>query len=156
MGLREDIQQQPISELALRPYVAVDAQTTVRNAVTKMKQLNLGAAIIVDSAGKAVGMFDEKKLLRLLTERPGGLDEPVGTHLSQQIVCLPRTATIAQLIATMQSRNLRWVCVVDDGGNPVAMTGLRGVVDYVADYFPRQVKVQPMDVKLAMEEREGA
>ncbi len=156
MGLREDIQTQTVSDLVLRPFVAVRGQTTIRQAVAKMKQFNLGAAIIVDDAGKAVGMFDEKKLVRLLNDRPGALDEAVGTHLSQQIVCLPTTATIADLIKLMQSRNLRWVCVVDEEGKPTAMTGLRGVVDFVADYFPRQVKVQPMDVKLAMEEREGA
>jgi hypothetical protein len=49
------------------------------------------------------------------------------------------------------------VSIVDADGRPTALTGLRGVVEYVADYFPRQVKVQPIDgSKVSIKTREGA
>jgi CBS domain-containing protein len=101
-------------------------------------------------------MFTEKLLIRLLAHRPEAVDEPVAEHQSVRIVCLRGEEPIARLITTMQKHALRWVCMVDGDGRPTALADLRGVIEYVADHVPRIVKVQPIEPKLSMEQREGA
>jgi len=157
MGLRENILRDPVSALQLRPFVAVTPDATVRQTVQAMRDKQMGAASIIDDTGKYIGMFNEKMLIRMLTADPSGLDEPVEQHMTRKIYTIKQDDTIAHLIAVMQSWNLRWVTIVDDAGKPTALTGLRGVIEYVADYFPRQVKVQPNDSsKVSIETREGA
>ena len=46
--------------------------------------------------------------------------------------------------------------VLDDEGRPVGLTGQKGVMEYIAEHFPRQGKVQLMESKLHMDHREGA
>ena len=156
MGMREEIQGQTISQLSLRPYVAVTAETTVRQTVQKMREEEIGAAIVVDQSGKAVGLFTEKLLVNLLATDPSHMDEQVSHHMSRHLISLRKTDTIAKLILTMQRHNLRWVCLTDEAGRPVALTGMRGVIEHVADYFPRLVKVQPFNLNISVEQREGA
>ncbi|QNN21087.1 CBS domain-containing protein [Planctomycetales bacterium ZRK34] len=157
MGLRENILREPISVLQLRPYAAVTADATVRQAVEAMRDKQIGAAMIVDEAGKTLGMFNEKMLIRLLINDPTLLDEPVEKHMTTNIFTVQASDPIARLISTMQNRRLRWVSINDAEGRPTALTGLRGVVEYVADYFPHQVKVQPIDgSKVSIKTREGA
>lgn len=156
MTLRDSIIQETIADLALRPVVRVHADQTVRQVCEAMSEQRLGAAIITDADGRTQGMFNEKLLISLLARKPEGMDEPVKYHMTSNVVCVKPTDSIATLIATMQGRKLRWVCVVDDQGKATALTGLRGVMEYAVDHFPRSVLSQPIRSKLAIEEREGA
>jgi len=156
MALRQEILNEPVSALALRPMIAFSPSDPVRSVCRAMTEGKLGAAIATDADGKPVGMFNEKLLIRLLSHNPAAIDEPADRHMTRNLFCVRDSDTIATLIATMQNRNVRWVCVVDDAGKATAMTGLRGVMEYIVDHVPRWVAVQSMDSKLAMDEREGA
>lgn len=156
MGLRENILTESVRDLPLRRVVVVDEQQTVRQVIAAMRRSELGAAITLDASGKPAGMFNEKLLISLLTKNPAGLDEPVSKYLTRNIVCVSRNDSIATLILTMRRQNLRWVVVVDEKGRPVNLSGLRGVMEYVVEHFPRRVFVQPLQSKLAIDEREGA
>jgi CBS domain-containing protein len=157
MGLRRNIMQEPISALSLRRCPTTTATDTVREAIAILKRDHLGTIIIVDDDGMPKGMYNEHMLMRLLAENPAGLDDPVGDHMTTYVVCLRRDEPIAKLIATMYERKLRWVCVVDNEGRPISLSGLRGVIEYVSEYFPHQVAVQPISGnKLSVDQREGA
>ena len=84
------------------------------------------------------------------------MDEPASKHMVREVVTVKQTDPIAVLIATMKQRHLRWVCVVDDEGKAIALTGLRGVMEYMVDHHPLLVKSTPIRRKLSMNEREGA
>jgi len=156
MGLRENIMTETIGDLALRTLVIIQSDQTVREVCEALRQAKLGAAVTVDEAGRPLGMFNEKILMRILAENPQVVDEPVREYLTRSVVTVSRDDTIDTLIATMQTQKLRWVCVVDAAGKATALTGLRGVMEYVVEHFPRSVYSHPMRSKLATEEREGA
>ncbi|MDH3583799.1 MAG: CBS domain-containing protein [Phycisphaerae bacterium] len=156
MGLQENIRAEPISDLLLRQAVTAPPQRPVRQVVATMRRVTLGAVIVVDEQGLPLGMFNEKLLIRMLADDPSALDQPVGDHMCQLPVTVRSDASIAKLINTMQAHKLRWICVVDAEGRPTNLTGLRGVMEYLIDYFPNSVKVQPMDEHFTIETREGA
>ncbi len=157
MGLRRNIMQEPISALSLKRCPTTIASNTVREAIAILNRDRLGTIIVVDDDGMPQGMFNEHMLMRLLHENPTALDDPVGDHMTNYVVCLRRDEPIAKLIATMYQRQLRWVCVVDSDGRPISLSGLRGVIEYVSEYFPHHVAVQPTsNTKLAVDQREGA
>ncbi len=156
MGLRQDILDQPVTELALRPPISVQQTATVAEAIAIMRQHELGCVMVLDEAGKPTGMFNEKLLIRMLAEDKDYLDHPVSEFMTTSFQTVRDSDRIADLLRTMQTHKLRWVCVVDESGKAAAITGLRGLVQYVADHVPRCVKVEPIRRKLSMEQREGA
>lgn len=156
MALRQEILNESVTALALRPLVRFATKDPVRKVCEAMTESGLGAAIATDEAGKPIGMFNEKLLIRLLNGDPAAMDEPAEGYMTRNLACVSEHDTIATLIATMQSRKLRWVCVCDASGKATALTGLRGVMEYIEEHVPRWVAVQSMDSKLAMDEREGA
>ena len=155
MGLRQDIREQPVTELELRKVIRVAPTDTLRHAVDLMKKEQLGGVVIVDDAGKAVGQFTDRDLIGLLLDRPDPLDEPIGQHMCEVQVKISQTEPIAVIIERMQERRARYGIVMDEDSQPIGLTGLKGVVEYITDHFPRQVKVQMMKSKLHMDEREG-
>ena len=155
MGLRQDIREQPVTELAWRKLLKVAPDQTVRAAVTQMQSEGLGGVVVIGADGRAIGEFTERDLIRLLLDAPNCMDEPVGRHMTDTWGQLCQTDPIAKIIDQMQDRKLRYVIVVDDDGMPIGLTGQKGVMEYIADHFPRQVKVQMMKSKLHMDQREG-
>src|SRR5690606_771325 len=95
------------------PYAPVRRGLSVRETVARMKDQQVGAAIVVDDDGLAVGMFTEKLLIRLLARNPRAMDDPVESHMANRMVCLRDDEPIARLLATMQAHKLRWVCITD-------------------------------------------
>jgi len=156
MGLRKDILNVPVSKLQLRQLIPVQATTPVREAVDQMRQKRLGCAVVVDQEGRPVGKFTEQLLMKLLLKDPTLLDEPVSRFMHPHAYPVKRDDPIAKLIDLMESEKLRFMCVTDQQGKAVALTGQKGLMEYIVEYFPRQVKVQRMRSKLHMDQREGA
>ncbi len=156
MGLFDNIISEQLAQLSLRGVLKVDANAIVRDVVDQMKTRSIGAAIIVDQDDKPLGMFNEKILLRLLATSPQSLDDNVESHMTRSVVCINENESIVTLIRIMQDHKLRWICVVDDQGKASALTGLRGVIEYVSDYFARSVAVQPLESRIAIQQKEGA
>lgn len=156
MSLRQNILNEPVSRLPLRDLIAVEPTTTVRRAITMMRDKKLGCVIVVDGAGKPVGKFSERQLTRLLLNDPDGLERPVGECMAQDWRCVTLTDPIARVIELMKEADLRFVCVVDQNGRAVALTGQRGVMEYIAEHFPRQVLASRVSNRPYLEQREGA
>jgi CBS domain-containing protein len=158
LGLRDNIIEDPVSSVALRGLFAVPAETPVREVVRQMRQLRVGCAVVVDGEGKAVGKFTERLLMKLLVSDPAGLEGPVERLMYRDPDAIGRDQPIARMIELMETRGLRFMTVVDDAGRPVALTGQKGLMGYIAEHFPRQVKVQAVEPrpKLFLDQREGA
>ena len=156
MGLREDIRTEPVESLPLRKAVTVDPTTAVRRVVACMKEAQLGCVFVVDDRQRPVGKFTERLLIRLLVHDTSMLDDPIEKHMIPVGRCVKLDDRIADVIDEMQQTGVRFVCVVDRDGKVVSLAGQRSVMEYLADHFPRQVKVQMMESKLYMDQREGA
>jgi hypothetical protein len=70
--------------------------------------------------------------------------------------CVNTSDPIAKVVAAMQAQNVRFVCVLDDEGRVTALSGQKGVMEYVAEHFPGQVMVQRIGCAPYTQQREGA
>lgn len=156
MGMQQNIREDSVGEVELRELIAVKPRTTVREAMTLMRKKKLGCVIVVDDYNRPVGKYTERKLMSLLLDSPSKLDEPIERHMYPSANPVMRREPIAVMIKQMESRGIRFVCVCDDDGKAVALSGQKGLMEYVAEHFPRQIKVQLMEGKLSMDQREGA
>ena len=156
MGLQENMLQEPVSRLHLREPVFAKPEETVREAVLRMRDRQLGCVYVVDDSGKAIGMFSESMLNRLLVTNPRALEDPLRRHMSEYWCCVKLTDPIVKILTAMQSRNVRFVCVQDSEGRVAGVSGQKGLMEYVADHFPGQVMVQRIGCAPYTQNREGA
>jgi CBS domain-containing protein len=156
MGLYQKLREEPIANLDLRDLITVAPTGTVRAAVALMQEGRVGCVAVVDPEGRPIGAFTERLLMKLVLDNPSAMDEPLSDHMVSPWTTVTRSDTIARLIDLMESEKLRFVCVVDDQGRAAALVGQKGVVAYLADQFPREVKGQDFGTKMHMDQREGA
>lgn len=156
MGLRQNMLDEPISTLAVSPGVMVMPWTTVGETVRQMRQRGEGCAVVVDERGRPEGKFTEHQLAHLLIHKPGFLNQPVSNFLREFWARMRAGDSIAMLIHKLQDYRLRYVVVVDDDGKAIGVLGQRALMGYIAERFPREVKAQNMEARVAMEAREGA
>jgi CBS domain-containing protein len=156
MGLQENFQKERVSRLGLRKPVTVEPATTMRDALTEMRERELGCAIVVDSGRRPIGIFTESMLIELLPGSGVRYDEPVENYMTREFPTVKVSDPIADVLDIMQRQGIRLLCVVDDQGRVAGLTGQRGLMEYVTDHFPGQVMVQRIGQPPSYCTREGA
>ena len=154
MGLYQNMLAEPVSELELREPAIAQPDETVRDAVEHMRTKKLGCVIVTDENRKPVGMFTEGMVTRLLSDDPAAMGRPIREQMANHFPWVKLTDPIVDVLTAMQTKNVRFLCVVDDDGQLAAITGQKGLMEYVADHFPT-VMVQRVGSPVP-QEREGA
>ena len=156
MGLQENMQRENVSRLALRTPVWTEPEGAVRDAVEKMRAANLGCIIVVDKDKKPVGQFTEAMLVQLIRKDPSCLDEPLVDHMAKQWPWVVLTDPISDVLESLETKNIRFLCVVDEEGRLAGLAGQKCLMEYVAEHFPGQVNVQRIGQEPYPQQREGA
>jgi CBS domain-containing protein len=157
MGLREYIKHETVADMPVRPALTILPQATLSEAVRLMRDNALGCVFVVDDRGRPIGKFTERQMVKLVCACVP-MDETVGKHMVEvpEAGCVRLSDTVQKVLENMRQTRLRFICIVDDTGRVTGMTGQKGLMEYLAEHFPRQIKVQMMDSKLHMNAREGA
>lgn len=156
MGLKENLQNEPVSRLALRQPVVASDDATVRDGIVRMRERELGCVFIVDEEHRPCGIFTEGMLRQMIAGNPGCVDEPLREHVNREARMVKSTDPIVRVLQAMQLEKTRFVGVVDDEGRLVGLTGQKGLMEYVAEHFPEQVMVQYVGGPHHFADREGA
>ena len=156
MGFRQDIEQDPVSNLPLRDAVVVRPDTPIREAVALMRAKPLGCAVIVDSANTPSGLFTEQSLLDVLTQNVSLDDRTVSEFSDPGFLAVKSVEPISRVWDAIEHDGLRFICVTDSDGKLTGVTGQRGIAEYLAEYFPQEVVVQRLGSTPWMQQREGA
>lgn len=156
MSLKQHLGEDNVSSLPLRSPVQVPPSTKAIDAVSQMKESELGCAVIVDSMGKPQGIFTESSVIEMLD---GGvaLDQAeVADYADPKFVCVSENEPVLTVWKTIQQDHARFICVADSEGKFLGLTGQRGLSEYIAECFPMQVMVQRLGETPWSEQREGA
>lgn len=157
MGLIENIQRECVRDLPLREAIKIAADKSVSAAVELMREKQLGCAIVVDDQDKPLGVFTERTVIDLLLQQPKDLAGVcVVDHLEADWFCVREDDPLTKVVQAIQEKGARFLCVTDADGRVIALTGQKGLSEYVADHFPQQVMVQRVGGKPGTETREGA
>ena len=157
MGLKTNLLNETIKDLPLREAITVAEDTAVPVVLQRMREKRLGCVIIVDADGKPLGTFTERAMIDLMVRETAAWESmPVGKCLEKEWFSVPLTTPISHVMDLIREHAVRFVCVTDEAGRAVGLTGQKGLAEYIADHFPRQVMAQRLGGKLGQETREGA
>lgn len=156
MGLHANMSTEPVVRLKLRPALRVRPTTTLREAIGVMRAGRLGCAIVVDDNDRPVGIFTEAMLRALMANSAPPLSDPVSSHMAKSFAWVKESDPIETVLDGMETKNIRFVVVVNQSGKVVGLTGQKGLMEYVADHFPGEVMVQRIGTEPYPAHREGA
>ena len=142
MPLYENMQSQLVSRLSLREPISATGDTPLREAILRMRKGKLGCTIVVDDDQRPIGMFTESMLTQLLTHTSAAVDDPLDKHMADRWPWVKLNDPIVDVLDAMQTKNVRFLCVVDQDGRLVGLTGQKSFMEFVADHFPDQAIVK--------------
>lgn len=155
--LDQEMIQEPIRHLDPRPPVCVERTSSVAEAIRRMVEDKVGCVLVCEGE-RLAGIFTERDLL--LRVVAGGRDPqrtPVAEVMTEDPEVLSPDDAIVFALNKMSVGGFRHVPLVDAAGRAVGVLSVKHVVDYVVDFFPREVlNLPPEPGKDVARDREGA
>jgi CBS domain-containing protein len=152
--LRSILRSTRVGDLKLTPCPILSPNATVAEAAVAMRRQSHGSAMVC-TAGKVVGIFTERDLMRVIASGKG-LEVP----LSQVMTANPKTVTDAETLfevaRSMDQGGYRRLPVVDSTGRPSAIVDVKALVHFLVEHFPAAIYNQASHEQLTAKDREGA
>lgn len=105
---------------------------TLIEAAATLSHRKVGAAVVVDGAGKPVGVFSERDLAKAVAAHgAAALERTVDQVMSTDLVCAGPGAAIDELMGLMTDRRVRHILILEGGS-------LAGVVS-IGDVVKRKI-----------------
>jgi CBS domain-containing protein len=100
---------------------------TMRDAADRMAEHNVGSAVVIDPEQPGPGIVTERDLLHSIAAGQDPNSEPVGAHLTSNVVFAAPDWSIEQAAEAMIRGGFRHLVVVEDG-EPVGMLSMRDIM----------------------------
>lgn len=117
----------------------VSPETSVMQAVKVMTDRSIGA-LAVTRAGRAIGIFTERDLMRRVV-LPGRdpHDTPISQVMTSPVQSVPGSTSVAEAAALMRQHHIRHLAVVDAEGRLVTLVALRYLLYDLLEDLDRKV-----------------
>ncbi len=120
-----------VSQLQPRRAVTVGPATTVKRALEVMLSHDIGAVMIVDDAGKLLGIFSERDLLTKVADPiVDHTARPVSDFMTANPQTVRPTDTLAFALHQMDAGGYRHLPVLKDG-QPLGMISVRDMLRHM-------------------------
>lgn len=107
---------------------------SVRDAVARLAEHNVGALVVVGDSGLPVGILSERDIVRRLATNTATLDLTVGDLMSTTVTTGTLADEVESVFHTMTQRRIRHLPVVE-GGRLIGMVSMGDLVKAVlTDY----------------------
>lgn len=114
-----------------RKPLVVGPGTPVRDVLRLLVDNRVGC-VLVEEAGKTVGIFTERDVLLKLGDKAPELGgQPVSEFMTQKVESLPPSAKIAFAVHRMDMGGFRHVPVVNEQGSTVGIFSVRDILSYL-------------------------
>src|SRR5262245_24577201 len=127
--LEATIMGDPVTSLAGPAPEAVPLGTPLAQAIGRMQEQNIGYLLVIDSAGKLVGIFTERDLIRKVAGQEVDLaSTPVERVMTPNPSSLKAADPVAQALHLMAVEpGYRYIPIVDDQGRPQGLVSFRRI-----------------------------
>jgi CBS domain-containing protein len=129
--IERSLMEDPVSVLGPKQAITVGPNATVREAIQAMLASGIGALLVVDDAGKLLGIFSERDLLVKvagLTEPQ--LELPVRQFMTANPETVSATDTLAFALHKMDLGGYRHLPVLQEG-RPVTVISVRDLLRHI-------------------------
>ena len=129
--VERSLMEDTVSQLEPRRAITLSPTATVKQAIEIMLPNDIGAVLIVDDAGKLLGIFSERDLLTKvadpIVDRTG---RPVSDFMTPNPTTVRPTDTLAFVLHQMDVGGYRHLPVLKDG-QPLGMISVRDMLHHM-------------------------
>jgi len=144
-----------LARLDLSDYCLVTADTSVRDAVGRMRVTRKNCAFIIGRGTQLIGILTDRDVLNRVATAPDVWDAPVSTVMTPAPDTLPPDAETAAALRLMEQGSYRNVPVVDQHGTITGNVTHFAILKFLTAHFPQAVYNLPPDPTNYPPERDG-
>jgi CBS domain-containing protein len=152
--LERQLLAETVGQLDLSDFCIVTADSTVREAVKRMRTTRHNCAIIVGEHTHIVGIFTDRDVLHKVVSHPEVWDSPVKTVMTPNPHLLSVEDTAEKAIDMMRQGRYRNVPVID-GDTIVGNVTHFSILNFLSEQFASSVYNLPPDPDNFAENRVG-
>jgi CBS domain-containing protein len=143
LSVERDLHTEPVTSLDLSAYVAVSAETPVREALAAMGERNQNCALITGADGRLAGILTERDVIHRVVTVPETLAAPVETVMTRNPDTLPPDGRVRDALHFMNRHHYRNVPVVDEAGRIVGNLTDYAIIRFIGSRLPDKVYNRP-------------
>ena len=145
-----------ISDAMSHAPLVLDPDTSLADVIKALQEAGHGCALLVRD-DRLVGIFTERDVLMRIAGHPIDLAKTkVSAYMTKDPVSLPANSSVAYALNKMVVEGFRHVPLVDDSGRPTGVVSMRELIQFMSDFFRRDVLTMPPDPRLTPRSRDGA
>ena len=118
--------------------VTIRPDQTVKEALERFAERNIGALVVVDDAHRAVGMITERGILRSALTNERVLSEAVGSVMTREVIIGHPSDDLMSVAHTMTEKRIRHLPVMEQG-KLVGIVSLGDLVKTQRDHYEGRV-----------------
>jgi CBS domain-containing protein len=118
--------------------VTIGPQDTIRQALGRLAEHNIGALVVVDGQGAIAGIVSERDIVRALVRSESILVEPIATIMTRDVVKGTPQDDLVAVGNTMTEHRFRHLPIVE-GGRLIGVISLGDVVKAQRDQYQGEV-----------------
>ena len=132
--LEESIVRHSISVLCPKDPIEIDKNITVREAIEKMTDHDIGC-LLIEKDDKVIGIFTERDVLYKITDDLSKLDDPVSKHMTANPQCIHKFDSIAYGLHEMDLGGYRHLPIVDENNKSTGIISVRDILRFLCVKF---------------------
>jgi CBS domain-containing protein len=145
-----------LNNVTTQPPLVVDAGATLAETIGGMREGSRGCALVIE-AGRLVGIFTERDVLMRVVGRPIDFERTaIMDYMTRDPVTLPSDSSVAFALNRMLIEGFRHIPLVDQQGHPTGVVSMRLLIEYLSDFFNRDLLNLPPEPRASFRNREGA
>ncbi len=139
------------------PALILDSETTLAEAIRQMKEHRRGCALLVRGDGKLAGIFTERDVLMKVAGNQVDLEHtPTSAFMTHDPVALPADSIVVYALNKMIVEGFRHIPLVDEEARPVGVVSMRDIIEYLSEFYRRDVLNIPPHPRAQASKRDGA
>lgn len=156
-GIDPEDFDRPIGVLDPPAALCVESGGLLKDAVRQMADRNIGCVMVVRDK-KLIGTVTERFLLyKIAYETPDFDTAKVDDYMRVAPQCLQMHDPISAAIRILALHDVRHIPIVNENGEPVAFTSVRGVIDYIVSFYPDEIiNLPPHPMRFGLRDEAGA
>jgi len=145
-----------LKDVAAVAPIVVEPATALAEVLRLMCE-NRRGCVLVEQAGRLVGIFTERDVLVKIAGNPIDLDhKPVSDYMTPDPETLSGDSGVGYALNKMVVEGYRHIPLVDDQGRPTGVVSMRDLIEYISGFYRQEVLNLPPDPRLGPHKREGA
>jgi CBS domain-containing protein len=145
-----------LADVLAHPPIILDTEASLAEAVHQMKEHRRGCVLLV-RGGKLAGIFTERDVLMKVVGSKIDLEQtPTSAYMTPAPMALQADDVVAYALNKMVIEGFRHIPLVDAEQRPVGVLSMREIVEYLSDYYRRDILNLPPEPRTGTSKRDGA